>query len=359
MIDASLTRRRGFTLIELLVVIAIIAVLVGLLLPAVQKVREAANRMSCGNNLHQMGIAIHNYHDTYGCFAPWGFDFQVPPNQAAGTPPINPNAYGPQNQGHSWQTLLLPFMEQDNIQKISRVDYSVIDQNNLPPNWGISPAGSNTIKPYLCPSAPTRVIDYGPYFQQLSGQNNGPMILGGTDYGAVRGLHPNFTATCAPFSPSGDVGALGSSVTTGNNTMPIMNASGQLVNGKLRIADVLDGTSQTIMVSEDAGRQQVWAKGQMVMPNGPGQIGWNLNAAWGDYNTYIKVRGFDNTGTIQDGGCCVVNCSNVNQIYSFHTGGANSLRADASVHFMADSISPALLAALVSRNGREPIVNDE
>src|SRR5207253_7317175 len=165
----SWKRRRAFTLIELLVVIAIIAVLVGLLLPAVQKVREAANRMSCQNNLHQIGVAVHNYHDSYGAFPPWGFDFTAAPNQAAGTAPQNPNMYGPQTQGHSAFTMILPFLEQDNVINIARVDYSVIDQNNLPPNWGLSPAGATVIKSYLCPSAPTRTIDYGPYFQQLSG----------------------------------------------------------------------------------------------------------------------------------------------------------------------------------------------
>src|SRR4051812_9408218 len=104
MCHARSKRRRGFTLIELLVVIAIIAVLIGLLLPAVQKVREAANRMSCTNNLKQIGLALHNYHDTNITLPPWAFDFAVAPT---------PNPYGPQTQGHGAFGLILPYIEQE------------------------------------------------------------------------------------------------------------------------------------------------------------------------------------------------------------------------------------------------------
>jgi prepilin-type N-terminal cleavage/methylation domain-containing protein/prepilin-type processing-associated H-X9-DG protein len=327
-------RRRGFTLIELLVVIAIIAVLIGLLLPAVQKVREAAARMSCQNNLKQIGLAIHNYHDSYGALPPWGYDFTTNPRPA--------NPLGNQTQGHCALGLILPYIEQENAYRLGHPEFSVIDPINWPPPWGTDIAGATKVKTYLCPSAPDRVIDYAPYFvNSVHLPNAGPFNLGGTDYSVVGGLHANFTRSCAPNSPA-DSGTAG---------VGAMGIKGQLtpgggMQGKLRLTDVKDGTSQTIMVAEDAGRHQVYEKGTATSE-------WNLNAAWSDYNNTIEVHGYSNDGHSVDGGCCVINCNNKNQFYSFHTGGVNTLRADGSVQFINDSIAPGVLAALVTRAGGE------
>ncbi|HXG10540.1 MAG TPA: DUF1559 domain-containing protein [Gemmataceae bacterium] len=342
-------RRPGFTLIELLVVIAIIAILIALLLPAVQKVREAANRSQCSNNLRQLGIAIHHYHDANSYLPPWGFDFASPP-------PGNP--IPGQTQGHSAHTLILPYIEQGNVTNIARLDRSVIDPINWPPNWGTNVAGTTAIKVFICPSTPSRMIDYGPYFVSQGLPNRGPFVIGATDYAIVRGYHNNFRNACAPTSPT-----VSSSSNPGEDNGGAMGIkglmeSGGLSKGKVRMTDIIDGSTNTIMVGEDAGRHQVYAKGRPVMPNGPGQVGWTLNAAWADYNTAIQVRGADPVTGNRGSGCCVVNCVNVNEFYSFHAGGVNTLRADGSVQFLRESIPPGMLAALVSRNGGEVIRED-
>src|SRR5262249_44871765 len=177
--------------IELLVVIAIIAILIGLLLPAVQKVREAAANTQCRNNLKQIGLAMHNYHDTNGSFPAYGFDFTSNPDPA--------NPYGPQTQGHGLLGLILPFIEQGNVANLARPDFSVIARRNPPAAWGPRQAGPRRIKVYECPAAPTRMADYGPYFAQgIPSMAGKQLLLAPTDYAPIQGISGGFAGTCCP-----------------------------------------------------------------------------------------------------------------------------------------------------------------
>jgi prepilin-type N-terminal cleavage/methylation domain-containing protein/prepilin-type processing-associated H-X9-DG protein len=159
--------RRGFTLIELLVVIAIIAVLVGLLLPAVQKVRAAAMRTQCQNNLKQIGVALHNYHDEYqqfpsGIMLPMGTASTAPPS--GGMEYSNcPNCAQPPTAGlwGSWLLWILPYMEQQNL--YNELNLTVRDYGNTN---GPNTPGATVVKAYICPAdyVPLQTITYGTYY---------------------------------------------------------------------------------------------------------------------------------------------------------------------------------------------------
>jgi len=332
-------RRPAFTLIELLVVIAIIAILIGLLLPAVQKIREAANRMKCSNNLKQIGLALHNYENTYGYVPAWGFDFVT-------APPGNP--YG-SNQGHSTLTQLLPYVEQGNILTTLNLQRSVIDPVNMPPAYGTNSNSTTVIKLFICPSAPgSRPTDYGPYFA-ANGLPLGPILLPPTDYAPLRGVHGSLQTCTGGTTPTGmeDQGMLG---TNDRKNKPTVT-----------FAETTDGLSNTICFAEIAGRQRAYYMGRPNAGSSLGDGGLTLNCALADYNTARQIHGYSAAAAAPlpsgvsepPAGCSSINVSNVNGLYAFHTGGVNILLGDGSVRFLRDSTSPGVLAAMITRNGGE------
>ncbi len=321
-------RRRGFTLIELLVVIGIIAVLIALLLPAVQAAREAARRAQCLNNLKQIGLALQNYHDAVGTF-PMSYAARSPfKNGATDTAP-----------GWGWGTLILPQLEQGAIFAAVNFSSPVEDPRN-------STVGRTILTMYLCPSDP---IPGGP-FPVMDGSGNTLASMGPTSYAAC-------------------VGDDRADSTTGLNNDGLGNGI-LFRNSGIRIADITDGTSQTIAVGERAWSitSGPWAGVATlgVIRRGPANPCPTTGALFYPAASLVQAHcNVLNTDTDPDGG--------IDDYSSRHPGGANVVFADGSVHFLKSvlrnsgtkpdgstlySPSSLVLQALGTRAGSEVISAD-
>ena len=289
--------RRAFTLIELLVVIAIIAVLIALLLPAVQQAREAARRTQCRNNMHQIGLALHNYHDTHGMFPPGAV------NKSYSTSITRDHVEA--GQSTTWMTLILPFIDETALYNAYNFDL-----------WCWDGANRNTVakamlQQYSCPS------------------NSTPVLLNSvasTDYAGCGG-------SCDSKNDYGCVWYAGE----GWGVYPYERGI-LFRRSTVQVRDIRDGTSNTLMVGE-----------RCAVPGESNSWGWA--EAWYSGNSVIRC-----TAPLQGG----IN-SNLLCAYCFrsmHEGGAFFCFADGTVKFLSENIDATVYDALGTRAGNE-LIDDE
>jgi prepilin-type N-terminal cleavage/methylation domain-containing protein/prepilin-type processing-associated H-X9-DG protein len=313
-------RRQGFTLIELLVVIAIIAILIGLLVPAVQKVRDAADRATCQNNLKQLALAFHTFENAHKRFP------------LAWTDPNGPAKL------NNWAPFILPYVEQGNLVRGYRLDTP----------WWIAPNRAIVAVqlPVLqCPSTPD------PNRMQDKPETTPPNKTGACgDYFTPAGVHPDINLAlpaAQQIATSADLRGVICWWTPQN-----------VKNG---IGDVRDGTSNSVLLGECAGREDVW-RGRVKIPvnflSTPRVRA--RGGAWATTdNPYMigqRVAWDARFGPIP--GPIAINNSNEwgHAYYSFHTGGANFAFADGSVRFLGEATSLWALAALTTRAGGEVLL---
>jgi prepilin-type N-terminal cleavage/methylation domain-containing protein/prepilin-type processing-associated H-X9-DG protein len=319
--------RPAFTLIELLVVIAIIAILIGLLLPAVQKVRDAAARTQCMNNLKQLGLAYHSYADDNGGNFPPAYISD--PNTTTG-----------------WGIYLMPYLDQFPIYKkySFAAPFFFVD-----PMFGIdNQTVANTLVPStLCPAAPIR----GTYSYTYFLPPNPSWTAAPADYTPFGG---------APASPAFGSPAAGAVTPTTYGTFVDPNVfmpddprlEGALIHDSpTPVINIFDGTSNTILLAEVAGKPELWQNGldQGVHINDfiAGQGGWADATSPGGL-----FAGSSSDGAVSPGNCAV-NCSNQYGFYSFHQSGCNVLMCDGSVQFKSTGTSTKIACELLTARGAE------
>ncbi|APZ93453.1 DUF1559 domain-containing protein [Fuerstiella marisgermanici] len=331
-LQMSRARNRAFTLIELLVVIAIIAILIALLLPAVQQAREAARRTQCKNNLKQIGLALHNYHDVSNSFPfAWmlGSDFNA----------------------SVWGIQILPHLEQGALWNNWN---SSIPPFNEAAAFGMGPASAiqqnldvikTPIAVYLCPSTASETVhdyDLTPAGFPIT------YTTARTDYITTNGVRSGFADIAYAGNAGGQRGGALSSV-------GVDPSSGQPSGSITRMRDITDGTSNTIAIGERVGGNAILDSRGQINTAWTAALGGTNGGGWGDIlngEHWIAGALYDGTPSpfAPSGGPCPINCSNARGagLYSFHTGGAQVLLCDGSVRFLSANIDAGNFAALVT-----------
>ncbi|MCI0703953.1 MAG: DUF1559 domain-containing protein [Planctomycetia bacterium] len=366
-------RRIAFTLIELLVVIAIIAILIGLLLPAVQKVREAAARMTCSNNLKQIGLGAHNYESAYGKFP------------RSGEHLVNNGGTVFKTQCfHSPMTMILPYIEQDNVYK----QFNLKLRYNEGTNAVLAASGQGpgaVIKTFICPSQSLRsndrdsqgyaASDYAflPYVEISTAASSATGLPAGRYNAAISsGAYPlNYYQTYTPGAP--DV-STAKAFQLKPSTDPLI-ANIDLNYSAATIGSITDGTSNSILCYEATGRNETmhpaynsgWtAIAGSFPPNSYldpvdtlGRRSWR----WAEPdNTSGCSKPINNNSSPKGGppSCPWLyhDCGPNNEWFSFHTGGANACLADGSVRFFRESVPLRTVYSLGTRDGGEVVAND-
>ena len=343
-------RPGGFTLIELLVVIAIIAVLIALLLPAVQSAREAARRSQCVNNLKQIGLGLHNYESAQNVFPP-GYvssfnknDYDACDDDAENGPSID---YG---SGWAWASMILPQMEQGPL------------FNSINFNLSVAYAANNTcslavLNVHLCPSdsGPATIPVFAdPPDPAQPGSFTASNIVDTVSRGNYVGMY-GLGEVCANSG--------GNDVANNNGTNdPLGIHNGMFYrNSRTAIAEVTDGTSNTIAVGERSHNLSYvtwtarsingWLGVTRGIEGGTDQFNPSPEECW------VQVLG---PAGLEDGARTINQpVAHVEDYWSRHPGGANFLFADGSVHFLKSSISAVSWRALATRNGGEVISADQ
>lgn len=320
------TKHAAFTLVELLVVIAIIGILVGLLLPAVQAAREAARRMQCSNNMKQLGLAFHNYHDTFRSFpAAWYAHAPIPPYNL-----------------QSCSVGLLPFMEQQPLYDRYDSRFSATNEGGAIGQQNVSVIAT-PLSGFVCPSSPgglDRVYDANIPAGSLPGLSAISFTAAPSDYCVTTGV----TGTFADIAYSGNKGG------SREGTLAFVSPQDQ---GNSRMSAILDGTSNTFLMGERTGGTVIYS-GRKVLPGVPAALAETNGGGWGDalngeHWLVGSIRGAT-TIPLAEGGCAI-NCTNFRGqgFHAFHPGGAMFLMADGSVQFNSETVESFVFAARITR----------